>query len=555
MTKHTKKQKNNNFLSLITTYGEANKLKIGFAVLLSVMATISSLLFTYSIRELLDGIPSGNGEGATYIKILIFITLDMVGSVSSFYILGKIGNTVVKNIRNKLWKTSVYLPSKYFQTNKTGELTSRIVNDTSILYEVIASTIPNFVSGLVSIVGSLAALFLINVKLSLMLLCILPIMILVMKPMGNVLSRISATMQTLTAELNQATSESLRSHTLIKSLHAEDRSIKDIDEKNDSIYKTNIKQLKIMSVLNPLMNVIILFSIFLIIIVGGLYVQKGILTMGTFIAFIIYTIQLISPATNMATLYISIRKSIGATDRILVILNTETERKGGDLILDNFEDLQIIDGTFRYNENYYISNVNMSIQHGEIVGIIGESGSGKSTLLKILTGIYPLDSGQVLYNNVDINQYNLFKLREKIGYVDQENSLVGKTIRDNLLYGIEDVYVTDNQIWDILEKVGLYDFVKKQPAELESYIGELGNQLSGGQKQRMAIARALIRENDILVFDEITSSLDKENKKLINDLIYDLSQENNKTIIYVTHEEISGTFFDKIYQVEDGTVF
>lgn len=545
----------NKFLSLITIYGKANKLKIFIAIILAIMATISSLLFTYSIRELLDSIPKGGSSNYSYyIKIIIFIAVDMMGSVASFYILGKVGNSVVRNIRNQLLETSIYLPSKYFQDNKKGELTSRIVNDTGILYDVISSTIPNFVTGIVSIIGSLIALFMINKTLSLMILLIIPIMIFVMKPIGNVLSSIASRMQTLTAKLNQSTTEALLAHDLIKSLNAEKKSLYDIKIQNDEIYDTNIKQLKILSVLNPLMNIIIFFAIFLIIIVGGIYVQTGILTMGTFIAFIIYAIQLISPATNMATLYISIKKSVGATERISIILDTPIETSQGLITFEEFNQLEVIDGEFTYNHNYIMNNINLCINKGEIIGIIGESGSGKSTLLKILTSLYPINSGSILYNGVNVKDYDLFKLRRKMAYVDQDKSLIGKTIKDNLLYGVEDYDISDSDMWDILDEVGLSSFINELDLGLDTYIGELGNQLSGGQKQRLAIARALLRNNDIFFFDEITSALDKENKDLINTLIYNLVHKKNKTVVYVTHEIQENNFFDKVYQIKDGQI-
>lgn len=551
----TKQKNNNNFISLITVYGQANKFQIVLAIIMALIATFSSLMFTYSIKELLNQIPVGEPTNSLiYWKVFIFIMLDMAGSVISFYILGKVGNSVVRNIRNQLWKTSIYLPSKFFQTNKTGELTSRIVNDTSLLYDVISSTIPNFITGIVSILGSLFALFMINRNLSLMLIAILPVMVLVMRPIGNVLSHIAAQMQTLTAELNQITSESLLSHDLIKSLNAEQKSIDDSQKQNNLIYNTNIRQLKILSVLNPLMNIIVFFSIFIIIIVGGIYVQTEILSMGDFIGFIIYAIQLIAPATNMATLYIGIKKSVGATERISSILKSQVETAGGNLNLNDFQNIKIIDGEFTYDKNYQMKDINIEIKKGEIIGIVGKSGSGKSTLLKILTSLYPIESGAILYNDIDINQYNLFLLRRKIAYVDQDKSLIGKTVKENLLYGIEDEGITEKFILDVLSEVGLDDFIEQQPLGLDTYIGELGNNLSGGQKQRLAIARALIRDNDILCFDEITSALDKENKQLINQLIFNLAKEKGKTIVYVTHEIPSENYFDKIYLIKNGHI-
>ena len=539
-------------LRLITHYAHPKKGLFLVGILLSFVATICSLSITLLLKQFIDAFNHGT-SGHLLVQLSLIIVFQLLASVSSSFLLNYTGVDAVSTLRSKLWEHIVDLPIPYFDQNRTGELSSRVVNDTSTIFELISSQFSNAINGIISIIGSLVLMLMLNFKLTIIILIIVPIMAAIIVPMGQILARISKAIQKETANLNSAAVQMISQNRLVKAMVAEKSLKQQGTDQVNRIKGFSVNQIKLVSILNPILNIILLAAIFIIIVYGGILVQTKALTIGSLVAFLMYAVQMISPLSSVTGLVTAVQQTVGATERIDNILDSPVEDKrvdGKDLA--NIDKISFDHVNFGYQtDKMILKDIDLTIQQGERIALIGESGSGKTTLVSLLESYYAPTSGNLTINGEPMADFAIPALRNRIGYVSQEVDLMPGTIRDNLLLG-STTAVSDAHLVDLLGQVGLTAWVHELPAGLDTDVGERGLNVSGGQRQRLAIVRALVRKPSLLILDEATASLDNRNQERVTELLATLPKD--LTTITIVHRLNQIEAYPRILFMEHGQI-
>ncbi|MDB6542830.1 ABC transporter ATP-binding protein, partial [Bifidobacterium longum] len=323
---------------------------------------------------------------------------------------------------------------------------------------------------------------------------------------------------------------------------------------NKSIKDIGIYQAKIYALITPLMSTIVIISVLSIISYGLYLISNKELTIGSFIAYISLFYQLVSPIGELGNAYAQIKGIKGATKRIkelLGIVNTEDIYTGSRNL--EFKKILFKNVTFSYDTNKTnLNKINMLVSKGETVAIVGPSGAGKTTIISLLERFYDIDSGKIFIDNENIENISLEYLRSNIGYVSQKYPLVTGTIRDNLLYGLVNKNITDQQLYNISKLTNFYEVLDRLPDKLDSKVGEKGILLSEGEKQRLVLTRIFLIDPPILLLDEITSSIDSYSEKVVQESIGKINRD--KLVIIVAHRLSTIQNADKIIFIENGNI-
>lgn len=539
-------------LRLIARYAHPKKGLFVTGILLSFVATICSLSITLLLKQFIDAFNHGT-SGKLLINLSLIIVFQLLASVSSSFLLNYTGVDAVSTLRRKLWEHIVDLPISYFDQNRTGELSSRVVNDTSTIFELISSQFSNAINGIISIIGSLVLMLMLNFKLTIIILIIVPLMALIIVPMGQVLARISKAIQKETANLNSAAVQMISQNRLVKAMVAEKSLKQQGTTQVNRIKGFSVSQIKLVSILNPILNIILLAAIFIIIVYGGILVQTKALTIGSLVAFLMYAVQMISPLSSVTGLVTAVQQTVGATERIDNILDSPVEdKRTTGLALAEIDEISFEHVNFGYQPGKLIlKNIDLTIHRGERLALIGESGSGKTTLVSLLESYYAPTSGSLTINGQPMANFAIPAIRNCIGYVSQEVDLMPGTIRDNLLLG-STTSVADEQLITLLGQVGLTEWVEELPAGLDTDVGERGLNVSGGQRQRLAIVRALVRKPSLLILDEATASLDNRNQERVTELLAMLPKK--LTTITIVHRLNQIEAYPRILFMADGQI-
>ena len=491
--------------------------------------------------------------GMIVILVLAFAAQLGFGTIGGF-LLRYVGETAVKTLREKLWAHLLRLPVGYFDDHKSGESSSRVVNDTSVIKDLVTSQFPSFITGSIQLVGSMVILVLMDWKMAAIMFSAVPIFALIMFPVGRVMSRIGRQLQKATAGFNADVSEKLSEIRLIKSSNGEQYERTSGRKLIDSIFKLGIKDAKVEAVLQPIMMTAMLVLFVGVLGYGAVRVQAGTLTSGDLVAFLIYLFNIIAPVATFAPFFAQVTKAMGATERIQEMLDTPVESNtNADATLDVTGKTITADNlTFSYDgENSILHEVSFKAAPNTVIAFAGPSGGGKSTIFAMLERFYNPSAGQIKIGDQDISQIDIANWRSQIGFVSQDSAVFAGTIKDNLQYGLNHE-LTDDELWHGLELAYADQFVKEFPEQLATEIGERGVKLSGGQKQRIAIARAFLRDAKILMLDEATASLDSQSEEKVQQALDHLMQ--GRTTLVIAHRFSTIVDADQIYFIEHGHV-
>ncbi|CAM3873665.1 multidrug ABC transporter permease [Bacillus subtilis] len=552
----TKKQKSKSklkpFFALVRrtnpSYG-----KLAFALALSVVTTLVSLLIPLLTKQLVDGFSMSNLSG-TQIGLIALVFFVQAGlSAYATYALNYNGQKIISGLRELLWKKLIKLPVSYFDTNASGETVSRVTNDTMVVKELITTHISGFITGIISVIGSLTILFIMNWKLTLLVLVVVPLAALILVPIGRKMFSISRETQDETARFTGLLNQILPEIRLVKASNAEDVEYGRGKTGISSLFKLGVREAKVQSLVGPLISLVLMAALVAVIGYGGMQVSSGELTAGALVAFILYLFQIIMPMGQITTFFTQLQKSIGATERMIEILAEEEEDTVTGKQIENAHlPIQLDRVSFGYKPDQLIlKEVSAVIEAGKVTAIVGPSGGGKTTLFKLLERFYSPTAGSIRLGDEPIDTYSLESWREHIGYVSQESSLMSGTIRENICYGLERD-VTDAEIEKAAEMAYALNFIKELPNQFDTEVGERGIMLSGGQRQRIAIARALLRNPSILMLDEATSSLDSQSEKSVQQALEVLME--GRTTIVIAHRLSTVVDADQLLFVEKGEI-
>ncbi|MCY9806202.1 ABC transporter ATP-binding protein [Lentilactobacillus senioris] len=526
-------------------------LVIGF--LISLVSTGFSLVIPLFTKNLVNGFSLKN-MNLSFIAIIIgaFLIQALTSAISS-YMMGYMGEQTVSNLRELVWHKLVNLKITYFDNHQTGEITSRLVNDTTVVKSLVADQLPSFVSGILSMIGAFVVLFLMDWKLTLVILIAVPIVALLMVPIGNWMRNISIRMQRQTAEFNSTTTQALSESRLIKASDGEQTELTRGDNGIHQLFDTGVAEAKIMAIISPIMLLAMMGILVTVIGYGGVRVQNGTLSIGTLVAFLLYLFQIIAPATQFSQFFTQLQKTKGATARLDDLLEQPIE----DLTVGKPVDvagktLTVDNVSFSYDKkNPVLQNVSFTAHPNSVVAFVGPSGSGKSTLFSLLERFYQPDNGTITIADENINTINLQSWRSQIGYVSQDSAMLVGTIRDNLTYGLTRP-VSDEELWHVLSLAYADQFVRDTPEGLNTQVGERGVKVSGGQRQRLAIARAFLRDPKISMLDEATASLDSQSEEMVQRALNNLMK--NRTTLVIAHRLSTIVDADNIFFLEHGEI-
>lgn len=503
-------------------------------------------------------IKTSKAKALMLICILVFVLtfLKNICRYMAMYFIAPIRNGVVRDLRNKMHKKALELPLSYYSDEKKGDLMSRMTTDVQEIEWSIMQTLEMIFREPLTVVILFTLMLLISAKLTLYIILLLPIAALCIALLGKSLKNASRKTKETLGQIISLIEESLGSLKVIKAFGAEKTVHQKFEDLNQTFYKQSVKVYRKTDLSSPLTESIVAGILMLILFIGGNMVFKNELTAALFITYFGLASQLIPPIKQLTTSYNNIQKGIASEERVDKILNAEITIKDepNASILNSFNNnIEYKDVWFAYHkgdDGYVLKNINLTVQKGKTIALVGQSGSGKTTLADMLCRFYECNKGQLLIDGTDIKQLNLQSLRKHIGVVTQESILFNDTVLNNIAFGLTDV--TKEQIIQAAKIANAHDFIMQMPNGYETTIGDRGGKLSGGQKQRLSIARAVLKNPEILILDEATSALDTESEKLVQEALTNLMK--NKTSIVIAHRLSTIANADEIIVMDKGEI-
>ncbi|MEW9108423.1 MAG: ABC transporter ATP-binding protein [Cytobacillus gottheilii] len=522
------------------------------AILLSLVETAAGLVVPLLTKSLVDQMAASALEASLIVFFAAAFILQTISSGFSYYFMTYMGEKIVASLRQRLWRHVLTLPIPYFDQHESGETMSRITQDTNIVKALITQHLVTFITGLISIIGAIIILLVIDWKMTLIMLISVPISVLIILPLGQKIYKISLSTQDEMAHFSGNLGRVLADIRLVKAYHAEKTEIERGEKGITHLFQFGLKEAKIQAIVSPFMTLIMMLVLVILIGYGGVKVAAGTLSAGALVAIIIYLFQIIVPFTQMASFFTAYQKALGATERIQEMLELNSEASGlavpENSSTQNISFHQLV---FSYGDKPVIQNINLQVPSGKTTAFVGPSGSGKTTLFALLERFYSPSDGAIFLGDQNIDEFDLHNWRSQIAYVSQESPLMSGSIRDNICYGL-DRPVSDDELLQAAKVANAAEFIENLPDQYETEVGERGIKLSGGQRQRIAIARAVIRDPKILLLDEATSNLDSASEQLVQEALQQLMK--NRTTLVIAHRLSTVFDADQIVVLEKGSI-
>ncbi|HEW0347569.1 TPA: ABC transporter ATP-binding protein [Streptococcus pneumoniae] len=521
--------------------------KVIMGSFLLVLSSLLALLLPLILKGLIDGSSIENIGSKVFQSFLIFIGQALFSSIG-YYLFSQSGEKKIAKIRKKVIEGLIYAEKSFFDKSQSGELTSAIVNDTSVIREFLITTFPNIILSLVMVLGSIVVLFSLDWNLSLLLFITLPCMMFIILPLSNISEKYSRRLQEEIGFLTGQLTEKIQEHELIKTNQAE-KSVQDVlDNCIERVQNNSLKSDRVTSFETPFALLFIFATIAVMLTYGGYRVSAGYISVGTLVSFLIYLFQLLNPISNIANFVTVYSRSKGSSVALENLLAVPKEKfEGGKSV--SGQGLNFNHVYFGYDENRpVLKDITCSIFKGQKIAFVGPSGSGKSTIVRLLEQFYKPLSGDILMEQSSIYDFNLKEWRSKIAWVSQNNAVLSGSIRDNLCLGLNRL-VTDDELMKVLDLVPLGDEIRSMKEGLDTEVGERGRFLSGGQSQRLQIARTYLKDAEILIFDESTANLDADSEYAIISILYSALKE--KTVVIIAHRLSTVKDVDCIFFLEE----
>ncbi|TDL30856.1 ABC transporter ATP-binding protein [Jeotgalibacillus sp. S-D1] len=542
------------FISLILST-KIPKLALSVGLIGSIITTLVGLTIPLLTRELVDGFSVDSLSIWLIVLIgVVFIVQAVLDGVST-YLLAYTGQRVVAKMREMMWHKLLRLPVSYFDQKASGESVSRVVNDTGIVKDLISQHFPQFITGIITIIGAVIILLVMDWKMTLLMLISVPVTVGIMVPLGNKMSKISRGLQDETAVFTGQIQQTLSEIRLMKASNAETAEGSKGKAGIHTLFTYGLKEMRIFALIGPLIYLVMMAVIVVIIGYGGIRVAEGSMTTGSLVAFLLYLFQIVFPITSFAMFFTQLQKAKGATERIIDIIELPLEDGQEGMQMDITDlPVRVENVSFAYQEDEPIlKNVSFEAQPGDMIAFAGPSGGGKTTMFGLLERFYEPTDGRIFIGNTPITALSMNSWRSQIGYVSQDSSMMTGTIRENLCYGLEAPEdITDEQLWQVAEMAYAAPFIKEFPKGLDTEVGERGVKLSGGQRQRIAIARAFLRDPKILMMDEATASLDSQSEGIVQEALIRLME--GRTTFIIAHRLSTIVDSDKIIFIENGEI-
>jgi len=541
---------------IIFDYLLNHKFTIIFALLMMVISAAATGLHAWLVRPALDEVLiKGNKEMLFLIPFaIIIVTLCKgIATYTHSYQMSKVAHSIIAKLQTQMFEKLMYLNLTYYNDSKSGNLISRLINDTYYLRLAIVKSVTAIIKDILVIVFLLGNMFYQSWSLTLFAFFAFPLTIWPIKKIGKSIRKITYEIQNEIAKFSNVLAESLKGIRQVKAYNKEEFEKQRAFKTINFIKKFFIRSAFISNRLSPLMEFIGSLAIAVSIYAGGVFVLNESMTTGQFMSFLVSLLLAYQPVKALGNLNISVQEGLAGAERIFILLDTpkdksEKHEKSKNVALKGNIDFKNVN--FSFGTQNVLSNINLTIESGQKTAFVGLSGSGKSTLINLLLRFYDNFNGTIKIDNTDIKSLSLYDLRENISLITQETLLFNESILDNIRYG--KMSSDFNKIQEIANLSGVNKFADELPNKLNTIVGESGIKLSGGQRQRIAIARALIKNAPILVMDEATSSLDNMTESKIQHALDQLMKE--KTTIIIAHRLSTIKNADIIYTIENGQI-
>ncbi len=525
-----------------------------------VISTAVVSILPMGFRQLVDAASSSNMSSEMLQKLgLILGGVLGIQSVFSYFrirLFEVVSQRSMNDIRKQLYEKIITLPISFFESNRTGDLSSRIGSDVTQLQEALGFNLAMFVRQLVLPIVCIPFLFTISVKLTLVMIATFPPLIFSAVIFGKFIRKLSRQSQDALAYSTTIVEETFQAADVVKSYTNEYYETNRYSNAVSKVAEVALYAAKYRAAFVSFIIFALIGGVVLIVWQGLSIVATGGLTMGQLIEFLLFTIFIGGSLAGLSESYSVIQKTVGAGERINEILEEQSEvgiDEANALAANIQGKVTFSNVGFAYparREMPVFSNLSFTANNGEKIALVGPSGSGKSTIIKLLSGYYKPDAGEIQIDDKLYSTYTLAVLRKNIGMVPQEVILFGGTIAENIAYGKTDA--TIEEIREAARKANALDFIESFPDKFETAVGERGVKLSGGQKQRIAIARAILRNPKILILDEATSALDAESEKLVKDALQELMK--GRTTFIIAHRLSTIREADKILVINKGKI-
>jgi len=512
-------------------------------------------LQAYMVKPLLDEIFFNKNAQLLHLLPLGLLFIFFVKGLFYFaysYLLEKVGQSVIRDLRNRIYAHLHEMSLNFFHQHTTGELISRIINDVSMLQSSVSHALIRMLRDFFSVIGLIGVIFYMDWRLALVSMLFLPLAAVPVVVFGKKFRRISTSYQTKIGEATSQLHETIAGVRIVKAFGMEGYEKQRFAAKIQSIMDTLMLETRYSCLSHPMIEFLGGVGMAMIIWFGGGQVLQGHSTPGAFMSFLTALIMLYEPVKGVSKINTTIQQGMAAAARIFTLLGVRPEiQEAPDAVdLAPFSrQLVFTDVSFSYGTNPPVINgLNLQIKRGEILAIVGPSGSGKTTLANLIPRFYEISQGALRIDDIDIRQVTFATLRRQIALVTQQTILFNATVRDNIAYGVTDC--PEEKIIEAARSAYALDFIQALPEGFDTLIGEGGSRLSGGQQQRISIARALLKDAPILILDEATSALDTESEREVQKALDNLMQ--NRTTIVIAHRLSTIQNADRIIVLKDG---
>ena len=527
------------------------------AIVCIIIAAGANLYLPWIIKDMIDKVLAE--------KDMLMLNVIAAGIVITFlirgifyygqsYLVSFVGERVIIDVREILFKKFQRLPLSYFDRHQTGEIMSYITNDVAALQNALVDRLIELVTESSIFVGSLVMMFLLDWQLSLLTLITVPLVGEAMKIFGRKMKSSGAVIQERLADITALMQESISAVRVVKSFVREDFEIQRFTRENDMNFCAQMKSVQIQSLLTPTVEFLAALAVTVIVWFGGYEVVNGNITAGALVAFLTYAVNLANPVKRISRVYGTIQKAMAGAERVFGIMDMpeaiadKPEAKAMPAVKGYVE---FDDVTFGYKDDIpALEHISFKAEPGQMIAFVGPSGAGKSTIANLIPRFYDVNGGAIRIDGQDVRDVTMSSLREQIGIVPQETMLFSTTVRENIRYGRLDA--TDDDIVQAAKDANAHEFIMQLPEGYDTKIGERGLNLSGGQRQRIAIARAILKNPQLLILDEATSALDTESEKIVQAALDRLMV--GRTSFVIAHRLSTIFNADQIYVIEKGHI-
>ncbi len=511
----------------------------------------------YLVKPLLDEI-FFNKDG-TMLKLvpLVIMGVFLVKGLFSYsynYLLQKVGQSIIRDLRNLLYSHIQSLPLSFFQKKPTGELISRILSDVNLIQGAVSNVLVGILKDTCQVIFLIGVIFYQDWRMASIAMISLPLVIYPIVNFGRRHRRLSRGSQQTTAQVSNILYETITGNRIVKAFSMEKYEVSRFAKTLDELFAIVMRNTRIGAISSPLMEVLGGVGISLVVWYGGSQVIADKSTPGTFFSFLTALIMIYQPIKGVSAINNSLQQGIAAAERVFDVLDIQSDvaEKKDAIELPLIKDaIEFTNARFQYDEDTEVlKGINLKVKAGEVLAVVGTSGGGKSTLVNLIPRFYDVSSGSLTIDGTDIRDVTFKSLRDQVGVVTQQTILFNDTVRNNIAYGSLDA--SEEQIKDAARAAHALGFIQNMPKGFDTVIGESGARLSGGERQRISIARAILKNAPILILDEATSSLDTESEHEVQQAIENLVQ--SRTTIVIAHRLSTIRNADRIVVIQAGEI-